>query len=66
MRTPAKLAGFAGILAIVFAVSYAIGTAVGPVGQPSDDHHDAPATTIEVPADEHEGHDDASVVGHED
>ncbi len=39
MSTPAKLGGFAAILAVVLAVSFGIGRAVGPVGGTADTSH---------------------------
>jgi len=39
MNVPLKLAGFAAVLAAVFGLSFAVGNAVGPIGQTDDDHH---------------------------
>lgn len=39
MSVPTKLAGFAAILAVVLGASFAVGRAVGPIGEPADVPH---------------------------
>ena len=45
MSVPTKLAGFVAILAVTLAASFAIGRAVGPIGDPADAPHTDTAHT---------------------